>query len=939
MKTNRVLFWFGLLGATVRLAVAQPADIRQGLVAYWPLDATDGVITADATPLQNNLTLVAMDPSSFVPGEFGNAGSFNGSSSYLTNLHSSDNAVTGLPVYRAGSYTIAMWVKGAAQTAKYLFTEASTASTAPLLLLQTGQLATNNTKFDVNIRTDGNVTLLNHVVSTNVVFDGNWHHIAWVDDSGQARLYVDGNLDPANFNYTPSGTFTLNTTAIGTLVRATISTGAIFNGLIDDVAVWERPLSQAEVQQVMTSSLATPIPVLPPVFITQPRSSTNALGDRVRLTGRAVGGRPLSYQWYKGDVEVFGAVSNALTLSGLTVADSGDYTLVANASSGSTTSLVATLTVLPDPTPNVRQGLVSYWPMNDIVEDSALIPPFSTPDFYSSNTMNLVTAGFFDKDFGMFGDAIAFNLFSQDQYGVRNGGFPIYNNPAHSVALWVRANGTNQADARFFAESSTNSPNPLFAFGTQVAGTNGSVRVYIRNDAGAVLLDRTSARTALDDTWHHVVWTDNNGHGKLYIDGVLDDNDYQYTRSTLTLDQTALAAIRRATVASFLKGSLDEVAVWNRVLSLTEIHDIRDNGIPLPVGFVPPSIAQHPVSQSVLTRTKVTFSFTATGTSPLNAQWRKNGTDLPLATAFVLTLPGVTLDDAGDYEVIISNAGGSATSLVATLTVALRPPPPTDLKIDFNNIGAETPADTEAGFLSFALPQNGVGPFTRSFGGADVTLSAIGTTMESRLRTTPSNAVDFTEEKLLRDFIFTRDAADGQGLDVAVQFLEPNQPFTVTVWSFDSSSVGNNRISDWSANGAQVLSAYSFIGSDLPTANDRYRFSFDATSDADGAILVQGRRNSSAAGAINVFLNALQVSKRELRVLRIDVAEFGDLRLTIQALNPAATHRIVEKASLTDADWTEVPGVNFGAPNGNVLQATFAPPVGQTRFYRVVENP
>lgn len=81
------------------------------------------------------------------------------------------------------------------------------------------------------------------------------------------------------------------------------------------------------------------------------------------------------------------------------------------------------------------------------------------------------------------------------------------------------------------------------------------------------------------------------------------------------------------------------------------------------------------------------------------------------------------------------------------------------------------------------------------------------------------------------------------------------------------------------------------------------------------------------------------MSKRELRVLRIDVAEFGDLRLTIQALNPAATHRIVEKASLTDADWTEVPGVNFGAPNGNVLQATFAPPVGQTRFYRVVENP
>ena len=54
-----------------------------------------------------------------------------------------------------------------------------------------------------------NVALVNHVVSSAVVFDDTWHHIAWVDDRGTVKLYVDGDLDAANFNYTPSGTFTL----------------------------------------------------------------------------------------------------------------------------------------------------------------------------------------------------------------------------------------------------------------------------------------------------------------------------------------------------------------------------------------------------------------------------------------------------------------------------------------------------------------------------------------------------------------------------------------------------------------------------------------------------------------------------------------------------------------------------------------------------------
>src|SRR6185503_13513383 len=166
--------------------------------------------------------------------------------------------------------------------------------------------------------------------------------------------------------------------------------------------------------------------------------------------------------------------------------------------------------------------------------------------------------------------------------------------------------------------------------------------------------------------------------------------------------------------------------------------------------------------------------------------------------------------------------------------------------IDFNNTGGdEIPANTEPGFSPFAIPAIGTGPYTTSFGGADVTLTAIGTTMESRKRTAPVNSGAFTEERLLQDFVFTRDAAIDQGLDIAVEFMEPNTPYRVSVWSFDTGSTGNSRISDWTANGALVSSGWTFIGSTLPVDNNTYRFDFDTVSDLDGKILLQGRRNAS----------------------------------------------------------------------------------------------
>jgi hypothetical protein len=69
-----------------------------------------------------------------------------------------------------------------------------------------------------------------------------------------------------------------------------------------------------------------------------------------------------------------------------------------------------------------------------------------------------------------------------------------------------------------------------------------------------------------------------------------------------------------------------------------------------------------------------TFSVTASGTTPLTYQWlKKVGASpifvvIPGETSASLSLKKVTASDAGSYEVIVSNAAGTASS-TAILTV------------------------------------------------------------------------------------------------------------------------------------------------------------------------------------------------------------------------------------------------------------------------------
>ena len=82
-----------------------------------------------------------------------------------------------------------------------------------------------------------------------------------------------------------------------------------------------------------------------------------------------------------------------------------------------------------------------------------------------------------------------------------------------------------------------------------------------------------------------------------------------------------------------------------------------------------PTIERQPESISVVVGSATSFSVSAKTISPVNYQWRFNGNPIPDATGRTLVLVNIQLGEAGDYDVVITDVGGTVTSIPATLSV------------------------------------------------------------------------------------------------------------------------------------------------------------------------------------------------------------------------------------------------------------------------------
>lgn len=231
-------------------------------------------------------------------------------------------------------------------------------------------------------------------------------------------------------------------------------------------------------------------------------------------------------------------------------------------------------------TGNARAELVSYWPFDDFDGES-------TPDVvngYDLNVEYLDADSFFDEDNhipGKIGNA--FEFISEDTTllsRIHNEGdlLPINQHPEFTISFWTQTEGTGQNDLRLISEASTVDGDPLFNIGTANNGDNGTLDIYLRN-AGATANHLRTNSEPFNDEWHHIAWTFQNGTHSIFIDGAFDRSVEfaSFAESDpFLLDTTSVGGILRAAPSHWVTGIIDEVAMWNEVLSPVSINGLAD---------------------------------------------------------------------------------------------------------------------------------------------------------------------------------------------------------------------------------------------------------------------------------------------------------------------------------------------------------------------------
>lgn len=211
------------------------SPLEANLLVHLTLDAGDVAGPTPETVLDvaypaNNFasTLVAWNE----PGRIGEAGSFNGSNSFLRSI-SAD------VIPSAAGGTLSAWIK---TTNPSSGTYIVSVEGAWVLQHQGGGLVAF-----LDGSSSGNPTL------GSSLNDGTWHHVLAANDGSTTRLYLDGAL-VGSYAETLFNLASLNrTVGIGANHDGT---GNFFTGAIDEVCLWARGLSAAEAWWVYTNGLA-----------------------------------------------------------------------------------------------------------------------------------------------------------------------------------------------------------------------------------------------------------------------------------------------------------------------------------------------------------------------------------------------------------------------------------------------------------------------------------------------------------------------------------------------------------------------------------------------------------------------------------------------------------------------------------------------------------
>jgi len=386
-----------------------------------------------------------------------------------------------------------------------------------------------------------------------------------------------------------------------------------------------------------------------PSIASAPGSASVNAGQSVTFTVSAGGSGPLAYQWKKNDADVAGATAASYTFTA-TVADGGArFSVTVSNAAGSVTSAVATLTVNAAPVP---PGIGSGPLATSVTEGQPAI-------------FTVEATGTAPLTFQWRKNAVDI--------------------PGATAARYTTPATTLADDGALFSVVVTNA-----------AGNAPSA---------AVALTVTPLPTPVAITTQPQASTVNEGQTATFSVAATGTAPlaYQWKKNGVDILGATLASYTTPALVLADSGTRYSVEVNNPVGPLASAEAVLTVS-PL---VIAPTITAQPQNVNVTAPNGASFSVSATGSTPLSYQWKKNGADIAGANASTLTLASTSTADSGaQFRVAVSNAAGTAISDPATLTVGAAAVPPS---ITANPATATVTAPATA---TFNVTVTGTPPFS-----------------------------------------------------------------------------------------------------------------------------------------------------------------------------------------------------------------------------------
>ena len=249
-----------------------------------------------------------------------------------------------------------------------------------------------------------------------------------------------------------------------------------------------------------------------------------------------------------------------------------------------------------------------------------------------------------------------------------------------TIEAWIQTTTTSSQQVIAEWNNGTGGVGVHFMHSIGVLGGAGSLFANIVDTSGGDHYFATAAGVLNTANFLHVALTydKSNGIAIIYLNGAVSGSaNIGVVTPQTTYDLYLGTRSSGGGVGSFFAGSMDEVSLYSRALSDTEILAIYSADTSGKCKSGPPVILSEPSSRTIVRGGSVNFNVAANGLD-LTYQWSFNSNALANAINASLSMTNVQANQAGNYSVTVSNSLGFVSTSNAALAVIEACPWPSD---------------------------------------------------------------------------------------------------------------------------------------------------------------------------------------------------------------------------------------------------------------------